>query len=319
MDFNETLVQKNLADHEQDVIILDDDDFIQTTLNLFNPMQNLPHYSATENLNSTNGLVNDIMINNPEGAMGFQITHLQNENSSQMIDLIDLTSCDDFDLDNLFLMNSSTSSNNPVEFNSCSTNEVELEKKMVKNEFDFKVFNFNFGNSIEEILIDDEEEEDEDEDDEDDEELEEDEEQTHENELKKIENSKTQSMKSASDSSSFTNYRIINDSSSESSSTKKNIFTKQFKCNECSKVFGKLYNFKRHMFMHQTASSDSNANQAGAETGSGSIFKINECQYCKKRILDNSNFSKHLKICSQKKFHVSPQTENFSKIQKVKF
>ena len=101
--------------YDQDVIILDDDDFIQTTLNF---LDKLP---KTE---STSSSVNNCDDNNAE---------------SQVSVLIDLTS--DFDLNDLFQMHSNTNVAVTEDFASVEKESVDFKSKqqIIKNEIDFKV------------------------------------------------------------------------------------------------------------------------------------------------------------------------------------
>lgn len=67
--------------------------------------------------------------------------------------------------------------------------------------------------------------------------------------------------------------------------------TKRFQCEQCNKRFDKSYNYKRHLFMHKSQTS----NQIKTKN-----FQINVCPNCDRQILDKSNFVKHLKICNRK-------------------
>lgn len=168
-DANEYSVNKNDAttdpdqeqDQDHDIIILDDDDFIQTTLNLFNPISG--NSLGNSSSNGSSELITSL------DAPQLHSPHGDARPSSSSI-LIDLTTCDDFDLSDIFLMSSGS---NPISFvdtntsnranaiamppdNPMNTNEVD-SKLDVKNEF--KVFNFNFSTCMDEILIDDDDDE----------------------------------------------------------------------------------------------------------------------------------------------------------------
>lgn len=93
---------------DNEIIILDDDDFIQTTLNLLDKLPKPGEDPDHEN------------------------------------NLIDLTS--DFDLNDLFQINPGTNNGN------------KSDQQIVKNELDLKMFNFNFDECMEEILIEDDDE-----------------------------------------------------------------------------------------------------------------------------------------------------------------
>lgn len=254
MEINESKCDLNSceSDKEKDIIILDDDDFVQTTFNLFNP---------------------PIETND----------HQENI-------LIDLTSCDDFDLNDIFLMNSNSNmqfqQNQPAE-----PHDSHAQVPNIKNEFDFKVFNYNltrenFGETIEEILIDDNDE---------------------------ILNADEENQNKNKDSEDpFGAYRT-HDSSSETSSTNRSFKLKtsnEYKCDQCSKIFSKSYNYKRHIFLHQAKSQDTDDTDQSLTTN----FSINECPKCNRRILDKSNYAKHLKIChlksSKKNRHNQDSTQN---------
>lgn len=204
--FNQT-DQEN--EDDQDIIILNDDDFIQATFNLFNS------HNQTNELNE----IKPYLIKSPS------------QTSDLLIDLIDLTSCDDFDLNDLFLENSNLC-------NMQTNSEVKNYENFIKNEFDFKTFNYY--NNNEEIIINDDD--------------------------------LDESDQSEESVQSISNLSIKSTDKSESK--------KEFKCEFCSKIFNKTYNYKRHLLQHQT------------------ITKIeNECPNCKRKILDKSNFNKHFKIC----------------------
>ena len=93
--------------------------------------------------------------------------------------------------------------------------------------------------------------------------------------------------------SAFLKYRS-HDSSSEASSSIKSKRVALFKCEYCEKTFNKSYNYKRHLFLHE-----SKTNEDSSSNNSGSFF-VNECPKCKRRILDKSNYAKHVKICYHK-------------------
>jgi hypothetical protein len=65
-----------------------------------------------------------------------------------------------------------------------------------------------------------------------------------------------------------------------------------YKCETCSKTFNKVYNYKRHIFSHKSRESNYRVRTKQ--------FQINQCSNCKRRIIDKSNFVKHVKICKQK-------------------
>ena len=279
----------NPNEDEHDIIILDDDDFIQTTFNIFSTSSN----SSSRVTTNQNDVKNENIYQNSSA----MIDNLNTSNTSNQQNsiLIDLTTCDDFDLNDLLLMHS----NNQINFNQnqqissasnmSSINHSEMmdeTKKLIKNELDFKIFNFNFGTSIEEILIDDDEE---------DEENEEEELEDEESASDRVKNHHKHSTNLNMPSNlpndclqqppSFIMYRT-NDSSSETSSVKQSKKT-IYKCDICFKTFNKSYNYKRHLFLQH-------------ESKSANSFSINECHNCKRRILDRSNFNKHVRICNQK-------------------
>ena len=286
------------ANHqEQDIIILDDDDFIQTTFNL------LSSTNASSSAPITSQVLNpNLDLESPVvGASGATNVNFDNpnQNDQQQSILIDLTSGDDFDLNDLFLIHSNSVSqfNNTANNQNSSqsnTNQNEDEIKSIKNEFDFKAFNFNFGSSIEEILIDD-----------DDEALSEENEEesinlingydlNKQNELNDLNLLATASSSQPTTSTSaFLKYRS-NDSSSEASSSIKSTRIALFKCEYCDKTFNKSYNYKRHLFLHESKTSENSSSNS-----SGGFF-VNECSKCKRRILDKSNYAKHVKICYHK-------------------
>jgi hypothetical protein len=275
-------------DDEHEIIILDDDDFIQTTFNIFSSSS-----SRSINQKESADVKNENLYQNHTAL----IDNLNTSNTSNQQNsiLIDLTTCDDFDLNDLLLMhsnnqlnlnqNNQTNSASPISnINQQDPEKTDDQKKSIKNELDFKIFNFNFGTSIEEILIDDDDEDDENED----EELED--EESASDRVNNHKHSTNLNMPSnlpndCLQSTSFVMYRT-NDSSSETSSVKQSKKT-IYKCEICFKTFNKSYNYKRHLFLqHESKSSNS--------------FSINECPNCKRRILDRSNFNKHVRICNQK-------------------
>lgn len=198
----------NNEEIDQDIIILNDDDFIQATFNLMEQNEFVPnHYEQKYEFKTDT-------LNNPV------------DNSDLMIDLIDLTSCEDFDLNDLFLIQETSE-------NSFKNDDQNQQQQLIKNEFDFKFFNLNQNDNIEEIVINDFEEV-----------------------------YQTESCQSNDDT-------IINDSSNK----------KVLKCDYCSKTFNKTYNYKRHLQQHTE------------------VKNIHTCPGCDRKILDKSNFSKHLKLC----------------------
>lgn len=64
------------------------------------------------------------------------------------------------------------------------------------------------------------------------------------------------------------------------------------KCLHCGKCFNKSYNYKRHLLQHETTLSY-------------------ECPNCKRKILDKSNYTKHLKLCC----NISPIRQQRTKIK----
>lgn len=117
---NETLNEIVDYDTDQDIIILNDDDFIQTTLNL------LDRFPKQSSLNTCD--------NSPREAEDCNV-------------LIDLTA--DFDLNDLFLMNSnnelaSLSQDNDPKMSS------KIDNNLIKDEIEFKVCSFKiFLNQVE--------------------------------------------------------------------------------------------------------------------------------------------------------------------------
>lgn len=57
-------------------------------------------------------------------------------------------------------------------------------------------------------------------------------------------------------------------------------------------IFVNWFSLKRHIFMHKSRNTMNRV-----KTNS---FQLNECQNCKRHILDKSNFAKHVKICQKK-------------------
>lgn len=242
---------------DDDIIILDDDDLIQTTYNLLNasvPTRSYDSGTTDHNLNMESQ------------------TNAENQSMNNNI-LIDLTNCDDFDLNDIFLLNSNSilqlnSSNN--ESNHSTIDQIDT-KNNIKDEIDLKMFNFNITNRdfIEEILIDDNPEE-----------------NIHINSITNNNN----------------NTEVPDDNidpqRASSEGTGKTVSKKShyFKCEICSKIFNKLFNYKRHLFMHQskTLPSDSDSNISTNQS-----FSINECKNCKRKIIDKSNFIKHIKKCDK--------------------
>jgi len=110
--FQQTIkVQPSEYDDNNDIIVLDDDDFIQTTLSL---LEKLPK-SAID-------CGSDVLQDQPRA------TEIENQNI-----LIDLTS--DFDLNDLFQMHENSSNNNNHDAESVNA----TSRQTIKNEFDFKV------------------------------------------------------------------------------------------------------------------------------------------------------------------------------------
>ena len=220
---------------EQDIIILDDDDFMQTTFNLLNVM---PSKIADSGQQSN--------------MYCFDSHPLQQENT-----LIDLTSCDDFDLNDLLMIHSNGASHTFAD-----SNQKKNQTDSIKNEIDFKVFNFhlnNFESCMEEILIEDED--------------------TDNTVLKQTEHLPLEADVSLSP---FLTYRHAADKSHTSKEE-----NKIFKCHVCYKTFNKAYNLNRHLLTHE------NNDMSLLKS-----LKTNECPRCARRIVDRSNFKKHLKICN---------------------
>ncbi len=245
-------------DSDQDIIILNDDDFIQATFNLINSSTNNSSqlYNTYENGSDKEAEQNNKTEKN-EFKPTFYTEPVSNDSDFRLIDLIDLTACDDFDLNDLFLIHDA--SNQAVNSNQteiCSASQSE-DLKIVKNEFDFKMLNTAcFQQEIEEIVINDD-----------------DLEENYEDKDYQL-------------SISLPSFSSENDHSFKSS--------KSLQCTFCSKTFNKIYNFKRHLLQHESQNN------------------LNECPNCTRKILDKSNFSKHLKICCkseiQNKLSVSFKT-----------
>lgn len=235
------------SNEDEDIIILDDDDFIQTTLNL---LEKFPKFE-------------DNTIENHKD--------LNQDNEDQI--LIDLTS--DFDLNDLFLIHSNNTSQH---FSVNEKHEFKMDQQIIKNEFDFKEFNFNFESCMDEILIDDDNlkaniQEDN---------------LNNETFITNLNNFNDGNISSILDSHDSINSLPI-ENNDESFNKNKN--KKVYECEECSKDFDKSYNYKRHVFMHKSHNHDNIKTKN---------FQVNECQNCKRRILDKSNYSKHVKKCRQK-------------------
>ena len=229
--------ESDLSD-EQDIIILDDDDFIQTTFNLLNV---LPPKNADAGQQSN--------------MYCFDSHALQQENT-----LIDLTSCDDFDLNDLLMIHSNGASQSFMD----SNQKKNQPDSSIKNEIDFKVFNFhlnNFEGCMEEILIEDEE---------------------TDNSAHRQQQAEHLPLEADVSLSPFLTYRQASDKGHTSKED-----NKIFKCQVCFKTFNKAYNLNRHLLIHEHT-----------EASLFKSLKINECPRCARRIVDRSNFKKHLKICN---------------------
>ena len=105
---------------EYDIIILDDDDFIQTTLNLL------------ENIPKTGSLDCDLLHSPIDSTTKSSCQQETNANDQNI--LIDLTS--DFDLNDLFQMHENVDCQ---PFSVENTEEGKWSQQIIKNEFDFKV------------------------------------------------------------------------------------------------------------------------------------------------------------------------------------
>ncbi|CAF0841485.1 unnamed protein product [Brachionus calyciflorus] len=199
-DIKYDLLQFKMSGHnsENDTIILDDDDFIQTTLGFFN----------TGEINETHS----VNFEHTQSLISPDNNHINDE----QINLIDLTSCDDFDLNDIFMLSSQNYSLN-TEQNECLTLKKEAFLE-IKSEYDFKSVDFNFQSIPELILIDDEES------------------QTINHKL--------------SENSSITIDEHFQEKSLESNS--KTVL----KCPTCFKIFNKSYNYKRHLFLHKVKSNE---------------------------------------------------------------
>ena len=288
---------------DSNIIILDDDDFLQTTFNLLNRNASLTNNTNSNNNTSDNKHQSSTFINMAASSPNERAS---SSSSSSTNILIDLT-CDDFDLNDLFLLDTNNSFN--LSLDTPKDTETTMApppppppppphpappEHAIKNEFDFKVFNFNikdFTSCIEEILIDDD---DEDED-----------ENEHECEMRDDLLATSIMQQTAAEipaGNSFLNYRCNETASSDhnnssvansethpgngrmsSNSRGHTVYT----CDHCSKTFNKSYNFKRHLFAHKS-SHDS------------ALFTVNECPNCRRRIMDKSNFAKHVRLCNQK-------------------
>jgi hypothetical protein len=69
-------------------------------------------------------------------------------------------------------------------------------------------------------------------------------------------------------------------------------------CHICSKKFKRSYNLKRHLFIHEVNSNRTNDTSEPNQN----LFQLNECPNCGKKIVDKSNYLKHLRICNEKNF-----------------
>ena len=309
-------------DIDNNIIILDDDDFIQTTFNLLSKNNASPasttclsldnnvdlndaaSYVNNRNTSSTNFFnLENTKCNSPTTTPSISSnasnSSCNNNNNNNNI-LIDLT-CDDFELNDLFMLHSNNEFSNltteQTQTNTNSANNSNQELATIKNEFDFKVFNFNikdFTSCIEEILIDDDDEDEE-------------EPMMGNNEDELISKQRQQQHQDTSlvqDSNSFKNYRNTNDSSSDTSCTTKHSSNRTsntiYKCDQCFKTFNKSFNYKRHMY-YVHASKETSENNNSTNTNNIHFKRMsNECPNCKRRILDKSNFAKHLRLCNQK-------------------
>jgi hypothetical protein len=248
---------------EPDIIILDDDDFIQTTLNLFNQTSHHHHHHHHQAELTTSA---NILSNNDEH------------------ELIDLT-CGDFDLNDIFLIDAS--SQPPLSSQNQATRAADelghAQVKLIKNEFadDLKMFDFNimtFNSCMDEILIDDDDEE---------------------NNNRELEANEAISIDNQSESNSSSLHMPNESNSSESSLPDSAYQLNLLRCDKCLKTFNKLFNLKRHQFMHAAKEADSQQHQqqqTQIESESNN-FNVNQCVKCGRKILDKSNFKKHVKIC----------------------
>jgi hypothetical protein len=123
-------------DEDNDIIVLDDDDFIQTTLNLFESSSSSPSLSH---------VVKDLKQH-----------QIDDDNESN---LIDLTNCDDFDLNDLFMIRSHCSTNQFDNISSVQNKDEsdQQTKILIKHEIDIKTYMGEFQSCMKEILIDDNE------------------------------------------------------------------------------------------------------------------------------------------------------------------
>ena len=258
---------------DQDIIILNDDDFIQATFNLINAgTSNSQLYNNTTNTNNNNNadFVNEFnqqevdfkQQNEFKPSTFYADSSLQQSACLRLIDLIDLTTCDDFDLNDLFqIQDSNTPANlslnqpemcsplHSVEVASSLDSDCRQDQKLIKNEFDFKMFNPVIANRqqdfIEEITIDDDDDND---------------------DFDEACDDKYSQLSLSLPSLSSENDRSFSSANS-------------YQCAVCSKTFNKTYNFKRHLLQHESQK------------------QLYECPNCSRKILDKSNFSKHLKLC----------------------
>ena len=123
----------------EEVIVLDDDDFIQTALNFLQIKNNEDSLS-----------INDCSIN--ATLLTPSNTDTLTNHDQEETNLIDLTNEFEVDLSNFFLINTNVDS----EFDTQHQNKNNyFGNNKIKDELDFKMFNFS---SIEEILIDDDNE-----------------------------------------------------------------------------------------------------------------------------------------------------------------
>ena len=255
----------NPSQIEPHIIILDDDDFIQTTLNLFN--QHHSHANTTPVSNFNPVVTSPVLFSSSMTQVNQTQTHQQqNQNSDSNNILIDLT-CDDFDLNDIFFMSTKNqfTSSSAEKKPDVSNELIKTDKVLVKSELisiDFNLNNFN--SCYEEILIDDDDDE---------------------------------NYDSNDSEENYGSYEITNQNldSSDQSSTSASNGGKALKCENCLKTFNKLYNYKRHMFLHLTK--DGLQPTASNDVTAFDGFDVNTCPKCERKILDRSNFKKHLRIC----------------------
>ena len=130
LDFDElqNTIHSTNCDDNQDIIILDDDDFIQTTLNLLDKTGN-------SLLNDSSHQMQMLDSNSLNPKCTESIADDENNNT-----LIDLTS--DFDLNDLFQMHANNNNNiGCTQFSEVGEEKSTDCQQIIKNEFDFKVKN----------------------------------------------------------------------------------------------------------------------------------------------------------------------------------